>query len=152
VLALALAGMALHAVGPMAGLALAGAAALGLLALLTHGPLGISELVGRRLHHTVDLVLVAFLAVSPLIAHSHLDVSGVILVEAAAVVLLRVSLGTVYERSRPSLTVVDARSTSPDDPRPAARPPGRRLVERGAYVLGGAVGRARRPRGSDGEP
>lgn len=162
--------MVLHVQGPMSTLALVGAIALAALPFLSAGPLGVSDLVSRRVHHGLDLVLVAFLAASPVIAWGHLDVAGVVTVEAAALVLLRVSLATSYQARRPGPAVIEARATAPADvaPRPGGSQPARprlatgraaaagpavhRLVGRSAYRLGGAVGRAKRPQRSSGTP
>jgi hypothetical protein len=80
---------------------LATAAYLVALAMLSRGPLGAIRILGPRLHRVLDLVLVAGLVASPIIvaravSHADLDTTGIIIVEALAVVLLRMATRTHY--------------------------------------------------------
>jgi hypothetical protein len=80
---------------------LATAAYLVALAMLSRGPLGAIRILGPRLHRVLDLVLVAGLVASPIIvaravSHADLDTTGIIIVEALAIVLLRMATRTHY--------------------------------------------------------
>jgi hypothetical protein len=93
----------LHIRGPMGKVLLAAAAYLVVVAMLSRGPLGAIRILGPRLHQVLDLVLVAGLVVSPIIvaravSHADLDTAGIIIVEALAVVLLRMATRTHYVR------------------------------------------------------
>jgi hypothetical protein len=82
---------------------LAAAAYLVVVAMLSRGPLGAIRILGPRVHQVLDLVLVAGLVVSPIIvaravSHADLDTAGIIIVEALAVVLLRMATRTHYVR------------------------------------------------------
>jgi hypothetical protein len=98
---------------------LAAAAYLVVLAMLSRGPLGPVRLLGPRLHRALDLVLVIGLAVSPIFVRSNLDVAGVIVAEALAIVLLRLALRTHYVPAPAAVAAVAAAS------RAAAMDPGR---------------------------
>jgi hypothetical protein len=89
---------------------LAAAAYLVGVALLSRGPLGLVHIVGPRLHQALDLVLVIGLVVSPIFARSDIDVAGVILAEALAIVLLRLALRTRYVPAPAAIEAVAARS------------------------------------------
>jgi hypothetical protein len=89
---------------------LAAAAYLVTVAIVSRGPLGLVRLVGPRLHQVLDLVLVVGLVVSPIFARSDLDVTGVIIAEALAVVLLRLALRTRYVPAPGAIAAVAARS------------------------------------------
>ncbi|HWC39735.1 MAG TPA: hypothetical protein VG476_14450, partial [Acidimicrobiales bacterium] len=108
---------ALHIRGPMAKVLLAAAAYLVAVAVLSRGPLGALRILGPRAHQVLDFVLVAGLVVSPIIvgrvvSHADLDTAGIIIVEALAVVLLRMATRTYYVPV----------------PRPVAAPTGERPV------------------------
>jgi hypothetical protein len=83
---------------------LAAAAYLLVLAMLSRGPLGLVRILGPRVHQAFDLALVAGLAVSPIIVRGDLDIAGVIVAEALAIVLLRVALRTHYAPALASST------------------------------------------------
>ena len=89
---------------------LAAAAYLVVVAILSRGPLGLVRLLGPRLHQALDLVLVVGLAVSPIFARSDLDVAGVIIAEALAVVLLRLAFRTRYVPAPGAIAAVAARA------------------------------------------
>ncbi|HEY3702928.1 MAG TPA: hypothetical protein VGL32_11780 [Acidimicrobiales bacterium] len=103
-----LAETALHVRGLMGKVLLAAAAYLVAMALLSRGPLGLVHIVGPRLHQALDLVLVVGLAVSPVIARDDLDVAGVIVAEALAIVLLRLAFRTRYLPAAATLRRVNA--------------------------------------------
>jgi hypothetical protein len=98
---------------------LAAAAYLVVVAILSRGPLGLVRLLGPRLHQALDLVLVVGLAVSPIFARSDLDVAGVIIAEALAIVLLRLAFRTRYVPAPGAIGAVAARA------RAVAMDPGR---------------------------
>ena len=98
---------------------LAAAAYLMALALFSQGPLGLVRVLGPRLHRALDLVLVVGLAISPVFARGDLDVSGVIVVEALAIVGLRLALRTQYVPAA-ALVPATAAAAEPPTARPAA--------------------------------
>ncbi len=115
-----LAETSLHVRGLMGQVLLAAAAYLVTVALLSRGPLGLVHIVAPRLHQALDLVLVIGLAVSPIIARNDLDMAGVIVAEALAIVLLRVAVRTRYvPATTPAVTGAPATQA-----RAAAREPG----------------------------
>jgi hypothetical protein len=103
---------------------LAAAAYLVAAAVLSRGPLGLAHIVGPRLHQALDLVLVVGLAVSPVIARDDLDVAGVIVAEALAIVLLRLAFRTRYVPAGPTVRTVNAAA----QPGEVAGEPGRSAV------------------------
>jgi hypothetical protein len=137
---------------------LAGAGALVLVAALSGRPLGPLKVLPRRVHHALDLALVVGLALSPLAARSDLDVIGVIVAEATAVILARLVLSTRYAAVprvvRAGGAVVEASSRPAGGPEEAgSEPPADR--ERAAHhsastawTLGVLASRARRRGGA----
>ena len=63
-------------------------------AFVSKGPLGALRIIPRRLHVYLDLVLAAGFAVSPLLYLHDLQIVPIILSEAIAVLLVRMSLTT----------------------------------------------------------
>ncbi len=121
-LAAALVVVAVHLNGrPELVLLLAGAM-IGALVLVSNGPLAAVRIVPRRLHLYLDLVLAAGFALSPLLYVHDLQVIPIVLSEAVAVVLVRMSLTTeIVPRQRHGRGVVSA----PAGPSaPAAGPAG----------------------------
>ncbi|HWC39352.1 MAG TPA: hypothetical protein VG476_12520, partial [Acidimicrobiales bacterium] len=128
------------------------------------GPLGAIRVLGPRLHQALDLVLVVGLVLSPIVARSNLDVAGVIVAEALAVVLLRLAFRTRYVPAPVPETPAVAPATAvggsgaaaehaenaPAEtghepaPEPAAQPEGARPVPSTAWTLGVLAARARR--------
>lgn len=100
----------LHVRGTMGKVLLAAAAYLVVVALVSRGPLGLVRILGPRLHQTLDLVLIVGLVISPVFARSDIDVAGVILAEALAIVLLRLALRTRYVPAPAAIAAVAARS------------------------------------------
>jgi hypothetical protein len=103
---------------------LAASAYLVAVALLSRGPLGLARIIGPRLHRALDLALVVGLVVSPVIARSDLDVAGVIVAEALAIVLLRLAVRTRYVPAAAPVGKVRA----PARAGAVAREPGRSTV------------------------
>jgi hypothetical protein len=163
----------LHVRGSMGKVLLAAAAYLVVLAMLSRGPLGAIRILGPRLHRALDLVLVVGLAVSPIIVRSNIDVAGVIVAEALAIVVLRLAFRTHYlpapvpariagatsrpaapmEADPPRARVAEADGSPPPAtpgggdgaPPGAAKPPARpRPVPSTAWTLGVLAARARR--------
>lgn len=93
---LLLAYMALHVKGQMETALLVAAGAMIATEVLTDGPAGAVRLLGPRAHQVVDLALVVGLALSPLAVPGHLDTLGIVVAEAAAVVLARMVTITRY--------------------------------------------------------
>jgi hypothetical protein len=103
---------------------LAAAAYLVALAMFSRGPLGAVRILGPRLHQVFDLVLVAGLVVSPLVvqravAGADLDTAGIVIVEALAIVLLRMSTRTHYVPARPPALAAASSGERPPLPAPA---------------------------------
>jgi hypothetical protein len=103
---------------------LAASAYLVAVALLSRGPLGLARVIGPRLHQALDLVLVVGLVVSPVIARNDLDVAGVIVAEALAIVLLRLAIRTRYVPAAAPVRTVRAAARAGA----VAREPGRAVV------------------------
>jgi hypothetical protein len=72
-----------------------------LLSAFTRGPLGAARLIGRRLHHVLDLVVVGVLAISPLASLHHPNVGAIAVAESVAVLLVRIERGTNYGVAAP---------------------------------------------------
>lgn len=96
VVAAALIAVGLHTTGAAAVVLVASGAALAVLNACTRGPLGAIRLLGRRAHHAGDLLIIAVLALSPLLALRDLHLAGVIVAEVVALVLLRIEHTTRY--------------------------------------------------------
>jgi hypothetical protein len=125
---------------------LAAAAYLVAAAVLSRGPLGLAHIVGPRLHQALDLVLVVGLAVSPVIARDNLDVAGVIVAEALAIVLLRLAFRTRYVPAAATVRTVKAAAAQAGE---VAGEPGRSTVSEEAA---GAGPPARAANASDARP
>ena len=95
-LALFLADLALHGRGRAAVALATGAGGLAGLAALSDGPLGGIRLLPRRAHRALDVVVVAAVAVSPLVVRH--SVAWVVTTELMALVLLRLLLTTSYDK------------------------------------------------------
>ena len=132
-LALFLADLALHGRGRAAVALALGAGGLAGLAALSDGPLGGIRLLPRRVHRALDVVVVAAVAVSPLVVRH--SVAWVITTELLALVLLRLLLTTSYEK-RPRRS---AAATT-------------RVIKTTARQTGRLVGRATRQTAQDGQP
>jgi hypothetical protein len=103
---------------------LAASAYLVAVAVLSRGPLGLARVIGPRLHQALDLVLVVGLVVSPVVARNDLDVAGVIVAEALAIVLLRLAIRTRYLPAAAPVRTVRAAARAGA----VAREPGRAVV------------------------
>ncbi len=118
IMAILLAGVAIHLSGDMEWALLGGALAIFLLSFLTKAPLGGGRIVAMKVHLVLDLAIAVGLALSPLIATSGVDATGIITAEATAVLLARMSTLT-RKQPRPRKT---PRSASPGEPSSRARP------------------------------
>jgi hypothetical protein len=87
--AVALADLSLHV--DRGGLLVAGTAAFALLAITANGPLGVVRVVPRRLHVYAVCVVAVVLALAPILPQIRPDVSGIIIIEFAAVGLFRLA-------------------------------------------------------------
>jgi hypothetical protein len=125
--AVALADLSLHV--DRGGLLVAGTGVFALLAITAKGPLGLVRVVPRRLHVYAVCVVAVVLALAPILPQIRPDVSGIIIIEFAAIGLFR--LATLTN------TVVTVRP-----PRGSAR----------AVPQGGASTRARAPGAGAGAP
>jgi hypothetical protein len=80
-----------------------GGAVVGAFAFVTKGPLAALRVIPKRLHIYLDLVLAAAFAVSPLLYMHDLQIIAIVLSEAVAVLLVRMSLTTeIVPRPRPN--------------------------------------------------
>ncbi len=145
-LAAALVVVGLHLGGrPAVVLAVAGAL-MGAFAFVSKGPLAALRIIPRRLHVYLDLVLAAGFAASPLLYLHDLQIIPIILSEAIAVLLVRMSLTTeIVPRPRPSrraASVGDAGVSSPAGSSDAVSA----VAATAGRVVGTAVARVR---GSD---
>ncbi len=116
-IAAALVVVGLHLGGrPALVLAVAGGL-IGAFAFVSKGPLAALRIIPRRLHVYLDLVLAAGFAVSPLLYIHNLQIIPIVLSEAIAVLLVRMSLTTeIVPRPRPSRRAASADVASPSHP------------------------------------
>jgi hypothetical protein len=134
------------------GLLLGAAGAFALLALTARGPLGVARLVGPRLHGVLDIVVALALAAAPLVPALRPDVTGIIVVEVAALAWLRLATLTRYTRAPPRSDggSVTAEAAAPDPPSsgaPSSGAPSSGAPSSGALVargLGMIAGRSAR--------
>jgi len=119
VLAAALIGVGIHSGGRPALVLVVGGAAIGVLPLVSKGRLALVHLVPKRLHLILDLVLAVCFAFSPLLYLHNLQVIPIILSEAVAVLLVRMSLTTMHS-AVPAVAAVPAPVEAP----PSATPTG----------------------------
>lgn len=124
------------------GLLLGAAGAFALLALTARGPLGVARLVGPRLHGVLDIVVALALAAAPLVPALRPDVTGIIVVEVAALAWLRLATLTRYTRAPPRSDggSVTAEAAAPDPPSSGA-PSSGALVARGLGMIAGRSAR-----------
>jgi hypothetical protein len=87
--AVALADLSLHV--DRGGLLVAGTAAFALLAITANGPLGLVRVVPRRPHVYAVCVVCVVVALAPILPPIRPDVSGIIIIEFAAVGLFRLA-------------------------------------------------------------
>jgi hypothetical protein len=108
-LAAALVVVGVHLGGrPAVVLAVAGAV-IGGFAFVSKGPLAALRIIPRRLHVYLDLVLAAGFAASPLLYLHDLQLIPIVLSEAVAVLLVRMSFTTeIVPRPRPSRRAASA--------------------------------------------
>ncbi len=155
---------------PEAVLLSAGCALIALAALST-GTLGAVRVLGRGVHHALDVVLIGGLVLSPLAMLSHPNGLAIALAESVAVLLVRIERWTNYRdpaKPVPLSPPVPPGSTATDGPGLARQlgrttaqagevagalagafgPVAGRAARRGARRLGAAAGAARRAGGS----
>ena len=119
---------------------------LALLAIVSKGPLAAWRIVPRRLHVYLDLVLAACFALSPILYLPGIPLIPIIISEAVAVVLVRMSLTTeIVPRPRPERGAKSSRPGSGAGDGSASDPASLAAATAGR-LLGTAVGRARRSR------
>ncbi len=100
--AAALVAVGIHLNGRPAAVLVVGGVVLVALALVSKGPLAAARVVPRRLHLSLDLVVALAFALSPLLYLHDLQVIPVILTEAVALLLVRMSLTTeIVPQPRP---------------------------------------------------
>jgi hypothetical protein len=87
--AVALADLSLHV--DRGGLLVAGTGVFALLAITAKGPLGLVRVVPRRLHVYAVCVAAVVLALAPILPQIRPDVSGIIIIEFAAIGLFRLA-------------------------------------------------------------
>jgi hypothetical protein len=147
-LAAALVVVGLHLGGRPAVVLVVAGAVIGAFALVSKGPLAALRIIPRRLHVYLDLVLAAGFAASPLLYLHNLQIIPIVLSEAIAVLLVRMSLTTeIVPRARqPRRSRVTSASVA-DAATPAG---GSDAVSAAAVVAGRVVGTAvAKVRGSD---
>jgi len=116
------------------GLLVAGGLAFGILAATGRGPTGVVRVCPPRLHAAFDLIVAAGLALAPILPALRPDVTGIIVIEFAAVGWIRLTTLTAFTPRRAG----EAPSGSVPGPvAPSA-------VRHGARRLGQGAGRARR--------
>lgn len=136
-LAAALVVVGAHVSGRSELVLLASGGVLAVLAAFTKGSLGAIHLIGKRLHVLLDLVVAAGLFAAPVYFLPHLPVIPIVISEAVAVVLVRMSFTTeLVPPPRPQPGALVQASGAPVAPPSAAQTAGR--------LLGTAVGKARR--------
>lgn len=110
---------------------------LAVLAAFTKGPLGAVHLIGKRLHVVLDLFVAAALFACPVFYLPHLPLIPIVISEATAVVVVRMSFTT--ELVPPPRPQAGAGNLGSGAPRAAPT-----TAETAGRLLGTAVGRARR--------
>ena len=104
-IAAALFGVGIHVSGRPEFVLIAGGGVIGALAFVTKGPLAAVKLLPKRLHLSLDLVVAALFAISPLLYLHDLQIIPIILCEAVAVLLVRMSFTTeIVPRPHPERT------------------------------------------------
>jgi hypothetical protein len=132
----ALAVVGLHLSGRTELVLVASGGVLGVSALVSKGPLAAWRIVPRRLHLYLDFLLAVCFALSPLLYLPGLPVIPIVISEAVAVVLVRMSLTTeIVPRPRPE------RSSNGTWARRAGRLAGSRS-QAGAVPKAGSVSKA----------
>jgi hypothetical protein len=71
-------------------------ALLAALNLISSGPLGLFDVLGRRAHHAGDLVIAAALIALPIVFASRLHIAGIAISEAVAVLIIWMERSTSY--------------------------------------------------------
>jgi hypothetical protein len=119
--AVALADLSLHV--DRGGLLVAGTAVFALLAITANGPLGLVRVVPRRLHVYAVCVVAVVFALAPILPQIRPDVSGIIIIEFAAVGIFRLATmtSTVVTVRAPRGSRASTKAASPTvaTPRPA---------------------------------
>jgi hypothetical protein len=152
-LAAALIGVGIHLNGRPALVLIVGGGVVGALSLVSKGPLAAARLLSKRLHLYLDLLIAAGFALSPLAYLHNLQVIPIILCEAVAVLLVRMSLTTeIVPRPRPERTGPPSRAARLGALL-ASRPPRAtkeqmRAPAPGRAAAGSAADSARRPTGA----
>ena len=139
------------------GLLLAAAGAFALLAITARGPLGLARVCGPRLHATLDIVVALAVAAAPIVPALRPDITGIAVVEVAALAWVRLATLTRYTRppARPDAGMAGAASSpgsvasapieaGPPDagpPQPPGLPPAGVVVVRGLGILAGRSAR-----------
>jgi hypothetical protein len=104
-LAAALVGVGIHLSGRPAVVLIVGGVVIGALSLVSKGPLAAARLLSKRLHLYLDLLVAAGFALSPLAYLHNLQIIPIILCEAVAFLLVRMSITTeIVPRPRPERT------------------------------------------------
>jgi hypothetical protein len=131
-------------------LLLGAAGAFALLAVTARGPLGLVRICGLRLHATLDIVVAVALAAAPILPALRPDITGILVVEVAAVAWVRLATLTRYRRASPPRAVAGADATTSttvtppaqDTPGGATLPPTQRaVIVRGLGFLAGRSAR-----------
>jgi len=145
VLAVALVVVGLHMTGRTELVLVGSGGVLVLLSVMSKGSLAAWKIIPRRLHLVIDLVLAACLALSPVLYLPGYPAIPIVISEAVAVVLVRMSLTTeIVPRPRPEQSA-DRAQAAPAGGRPGAGVSSTAAASAGR-VFGTAVARARESR------
>ncbi len=108
--------------------------AFALLAVTAHGPLGLARLCGPRLHAVLDIVVALAVAAAPIVPALRPDITGIAVVEVAALAWVRLATLTRYQRAPgdPDVTTVAATGI-------AVVPPPQQTVDTPGVASTGAV-------------
>jgi hypothetical protein len=150
-IAVALVLTSVHVAG--GGLLVVGGIAFGLLAATGRGPTGIVRVCPPRLHATLDVVVALGLAIAPVLPSLRPDISGILVIEFAAVGWIRLTTLTSFTRRAPDAprevsgaktSRAPARERADTTTAPALGAASRSALLGGARRLGREAGRARR--------
>jgi hypothetical protein len=134
-------------------LLLVAAGAFAALAVTARGPLGLVRICGPRLHATLDIVVALAVAAAPILPALRPDITGILVVEVAALAWVRLATLTRYTRmpaaAGPAGAGAGAGDTAPASPPtaqgtpvdPTLPPPTSAVVVRGLGFLAGRSAR-----------
>jgi hypothetical protein len=128
-------------------LLLVAAGAFVVLAVTARGPLGLVRICGPRLHATLDIVVALAVAAAPILPALRPDITGILVVEVAALAWVRLATLTRYTRvpsgSSATIDTVPAPLPTGQGPpvEPTVPPPPATVMVRGLGFLAGRSAR-----------